>query len=111
MPQRSGLGVMSKNTEINLSFGRTDAARQGRMKQLQRWNNSEVAKESGTERKNRKSRKIKFQDNVIFHSAVISGDRDEVERLLKDGYDVNCVNDDGLTGLHQVSPSVNTFLR
>jgi ankyrin repeat protein len=91
---------MSKNTEINLSFGRTDTARLGRIKQLERWNKSDVAKESGTELKHRKSRKIKFQDNVVFHSAVISGDTDEVERLLKDGYDVNCINDDGLTGLH-----------
>ena len=113
MPQsyRSGLEVMSKNTEINLSFGRTDTARLGRIKQLERWNKSDVAKESGTELKHRKSRKIKFQDNVVFHSAVISGDTDEVERLLKDGYDVNCINDDGLTGLHHVSLFASTFLR
>nr|WEL12762.1 protein phosphatase 1 regulatory subunit 12 [Halisarca dujardinii] len=103
MPQWSdgGLETMSKNTEINLSFGRTDTARVGRVKQLERWSKSDVAKESGTERKHRKRRKIKFQDNVVFHSAVISGDRDEVEKLLKEGYDVNCINDDGLTGLHQ----------
>ena len=102
MPQPGGLGVLWKMTE-KVSFGRTDAARLGRMKQLERWNNSDMAKESGVTRKNRKSRKIKFQANVIFHSAVISGDKEEVERLLKDGYDVNCINDDGLTGLHQVS--------
>jgi ankyrin repeat protein len=38
--------------------------------------------------------------NTLLHSAVVSGDIDEVQRLLAAGADPNIVNRDGKTPVH-----------
>ena len=73
-----------------------------RDEQLKRWNQSETNKESG-EPKHRDKVKVNFQDGCVFLAACASGDREEVERLLERGADINTGNIDGLTALHQVS--------
>ena len=72
-----------------------------REEQLRRWDLSETNKESA-EPRNREHSKIKFQDGCIFLAACSSGDKDEVERLIGRGADINTANIDGLTALHQV---------
>lgn len=51
------------------------------------------------------ARTIKFDWASMFHAACAAGDRDEVRRLLADpdDADVDCLNMDGLSALHQVS--------
>ena len=70
--------------------------------QLRRWNLSETNKESA-ERKDRSKTKVQFQDGCVFLAACASGDKEEVEKLLARGADINTANVDGLTALHQVS--------
>lgn len=80
---------------------------QKRMVQLKEWEGSETNKMPGTVLPSRRTPTIKFPDNVVFLAAAHSGDTEEVERLVKkEGADVNSVNKDGLTALHQVSLSV-----
>lgn len=80
-----------------------------REEQLRRWDLSETNKESALAR-NREQSKIKFQDGCIFLAACSSGDKDEVERLLARGADINTANIDGLTALHQVCLSFPAFV-
>uniref|UniRef100_T1JB99 Protein phosphatase 1 regulatory subunit 12B n=1 Tax=Strigamia maritima TaxID=126957 RepID=T1JB99_STRMM len=70
-----------------------------RIEQLKRWEESETNKEC-TQLKER-SRKINFSDGCVFLAACAAGDRDEVERLIVKGADINTANVDGLTALHQ----------
>jgi ankyrin repeat protein len=52
---------------------------------------------------NRAIRNLNYQDpfgNTLLHSAVVSGDIREVERLLAAGADPGITNRDGLTALH-----------
>ena len=72
-----------------------------REEQLRRWDLSETNKESSEPRDKSKS-KIKFQDGCVFLAACSSGDKDEVEKLLERGADIDTANIDGLTALHQV---------
>ena len=73
-----------------------------REEQLKRWEQSETNKESPDPRERDKV-KVCFQDGCVFLAACASGDKDEVERLLERGADINTANIDGLTALHQVS--------
>ena len=79
-----------------------------REEQLRRWDLSETNQESSKAR-SRDISKIKFQDGCVFLAACSSGDKDEVERLLGRGADINTANIDGLTALHQVCFPVFVF--
>ena len=72
-----------------------------RAEQLKRWQESETSKEP-TEPK-LKSRKIQFTDGCVFLASCAASDRDEVDRLLRRGADIDTANVDGLTALHQVN--------
>ena len=71
-----------------------------RQEQLKRWEESDTNK--CVNHTLSKDKKVKFQDGCIFLAACSSGDRDEVKRLLERGANINTVNIDGLTALHQV---------
>lgn len=71
-----------------------------RKEQLERWKQSETAREPVF--KATKRTKLKFDDGTVFLSAVSAGDIDEVKKLLQRGADVNYQNVDGVTALHQV---------
>uniref|UniRef100_UPI0037E834FD protein phosphatase 1 regulatory subunit 12A isoform X2 n=1 Tax=Semicossyphus pulcher TaxID=241346 RepID=UPI0037E834FD len=85
---------------------RSEAAKQRRQDQLQRWLGSETdqtgseAREtlggSGTRRA-----KVRFAQGAVFMAACSAGDREEVAVLLRQGADINHANIDGLTALHQ----------
>lgn len=84
--------------------GLSNTASQKRVQQLKDWENSETNKQPDTVCSSRRNPTIKFSESVVFLAAAHSGDIEEVERLvLKEGADVNFVNKDGLTALHQVS--------
>ena len=71
-----------------------------RKAQLERWRDSETHLES-SEIRNRPKR-VKFADKCIFQAACTASDKIQVGRMLQDGYDINSVDEDGITPLHQV---------
>ncbi|XP_067129210.1 protein phosphatase 1 regulatory subunit 12A-like isoform X2 [Centruroides vittatus] len=71
-----------------------------RAEQLKRWEESETNRVSSDPPKDKK-KKIRFSDGCVFLAACASGDKEEVERLLSQGADINTANVDGLTALHQ----------
>ncbi|XP_077372821.1 protein phosphatase 1 regulatory subunit 12A isoform X2 [Festucalex cinctus] len=85
---------------------RSEAAKQRRQDQLQRWLGSETdqtdseardtASGSGTRRP-----RVRFAQGAVFMAACSAGDREEVAALLRQGADINHANVDGLTALHQ----------
>ncbi|CAI5664015.1 unnamed protein product [Oreochromis niloticus] len=85
---------------------RSEAAKQRRQDQLQRWLGSEtdqtgseareISSGSGTRRA-----KVRFAQGAVFMAACSAGDREEVAALLRQGADINHANVDGLTALHQ----------
>lgn len=81
---------------------RNNSAMYKRAEQLKRWEESDTNREPA-EPKNLSSRKIKFSSGCVFLAACMSADRAEVIRLLDNGADIDTVNVDGLTALHQVS--------
>ncbi len=83
--------------------GHSNTAAHKRVTQLREWESSETNKQPSTVLPSRVVPTIKFGDNVVFLAAAHSGDEEEVDRLvLEEGADVNSVNKDGLTALHQV---------
>ncbi|XP_071445753.1 protein phosphatase 1 regulatory subunit 12A [Hetaerina americana] len=70
-----------------------------RAEQLKRWEESETNKEAGVPRN--KERRVKFSSGCVFLAACGAGDKEEVERLLQKGADIDTTNVDGLTALHQ----------
>ena len=83
--------------------GHSHTAGNRRNQQLKGWEISQTNKEPEFVRDSRKIPRVKFSDSVVFLAAAQSGDLEEVERLvLEEGADVNSVNTDGLTALHQV---------
>ena len=89
------------------SLGRSEAAVHQRNAQLKNWTTSETNKQPDYILASRKSPRVKFDDSVVFLAAAQSGDLEEVERLVtEEGADVNSINKDGLTALHQVGVSV-----
>ena len=88
-------------------LGRNETAFQKRHQQLQKWEGSQTNKEPIFISSKRKQSRVKFGESVVFLAAVQSGDMKEVERLISDEKaDVNSVNKDGLTSLHQVKDRV-----
>lgn len=87
---------------------RSEAAKQRRQDQLQRWQGSETdqtgveAKSQSSAPGNRRAR-VRFAQGAVFMAACSAGDREEVAELLRQGADINHANIDGLTALHQVS--------
>ena len=71
-----------------------------RAEQLKRWQESNTNHEP-TEPK-RKEPRIQFTDGCVFLAACAASDKDEVEKLIKRGADIDTANIDGLTALHQV---------
>ncbi|XP_073677305.1 protein phosphatase 1 regulatory subunit 12A [Garra rufa] len=85
---------------------RSEAAKQRRQDQLQRWQGSETDR-TGAEARghssapgNRRAR-VRFAQGAVFMAACSAGDREEVAELLRQGADINHANIDGLTALHQ----------
>ncbi|XP_006982517.1 protein phosphatase 1 regulatory subunit 12B isoform X2 [Peromyscus maniculatus bairdii] len=90
----------------HLGGKRAESARARRAEQLRRWRGSlteqESAERQGTGRQTRRgSPRVRFEDGAVFLAACSSGDTDEVKKLLARGADINTVNVDGLTALHQ----------
>lgn len=81
---------------------RSQTASSRRNVQLKVWEKSETNKQSDSIKQSRLNPKVHFGNDVIFLAAAQNGDVEEVERFLKEGTDVNTVNADGLTALHQV---------
>ncbi|XP_037936735.1 protein phosphatase 1 regulatory subunit 12A isoform X2 [Teleopsis dalmanni] len=79
---------------------RSNSAVMKRAEQLKRWEESETNREPPTP-KPEKGRKIKFSSGCVFLAACLSGDKEEVLKLLEHGADINTANVDGLTALHQ----------
>ncbi|XP_018619405.2 protein phosphatase 1 regulatory subunit 12A isoform X2 [Scleropages formosus] len=93
---------------------RSEAARQRRQDQLQRWLGSETDR-TGLEARGERSAgggggggggggqraRVRFAQGAVFMAACSAGDRDEVSALLRQGADINHANIDGLTALHQ----------
>lgn len=84
-----------------MSLDTRSSALSKRAEQLKRWEESDTNQEPAHP-KNLAGRKIKFSSGCVFLAACISGDKEEVLRLLNDGADINTANVDGLTALHQV---------
>ncbi|XP_012511405.1 PREDICTED: protein phosphatase 1 regulatory subunit 12B isoform X1 [Propithecus coquereli] len=92
----------------HLGGKRAESARMRRAEQLRRWRGSlteqEPAERRGAGRQSltrRGSPRVRFEDGAVFLAACSSGDTDEVKKLLARGADINTVNVDGLTALHQ----------
>ena len=86
---------------------RSEAARQRRQDQLQRWLGSDTdriipeIRERPAGNGGRRAR-VRFTQGAVFMAACSAGDREEVAALLRQGADINHANIDGLTALHQV---------
>ncbi|MEQ2187027.1 hypothetical protein GOODEAATRI_000336 [Goodea atripinnis] len=88
---------------------RSEAAKQRRQDQLQRWLGSETDQTGFEGRKTTggsgtRRAKVQFAQGAVFMAACSAGDREEVVTLLRQGADINHANVDGLTALHQVCP-------
>ncbi|XP_056308158.1 protein phosphatase 1 regulatory subunit 12B, partial [Danio aesculapii] len=87
---------------------RSEAAKQRRQDQLQRWQGSETD-QTGAEARSHsvapghRRARVRFAQGAVFMAACSAGDREEVAELLRQGADINHANIDGLTALHQVS--------
>ncbi|XP_060034559.1 protein phosphatase 1 regulatory subunit 12B isoform X11 [Erinaceus europaeus] len=92
----------------HLGGKRAESARMRRAEQLRRWRGSLTEQEPSERRgagrqaqSRRGSPRVRFEDGAVFLAACSSGDTDEVKKLLTRGADINTVNVDGLTALHQ----------
>ncbi|XP_047523668.1 protein phosphatase 1 regulatory subunit 12C-like isoform X8 [Pieris napi] len=77
---------------------RSSSALFKRAEQLKRWEESDTNKQSAVPKR---ATRIQFSPGIVFLAACTAGDKDEVQRLLKLGADINTSNVDGLTALHQ----------
>ncbi|CAF3700278.1 unnamed protein product [Adineta steineri] len=93
----------SPSDEVN----RQSSAIAKRREQLRRWDESETNRESSNVKI---SQRVKFQQAYVFLAACSSSDRDEVEKLLQRGVDINTSNIDGLTALHQACIDNNLLM-
>ncbi|CAF1620451.1 unnamed protein product [Adineta ricciae] len=97
------LSGISPSDEVN----RQSSAIAKRREQLRRWDESETNRESANVKI---SQRVKFQQAYVFLAACSSSDRDEVEKLLQRGVDINTSNIDGLTALHQACIDNNLLM-
>ncbi|XP_045541973.1 protein phosphatase 1 regulatory subunit 12C isoform X7 [Papilio machaon] len=77
---------------------RSSSALFKRAEQLKRWQESDTNKQSS---KPRYAARIHFSTGTVFLAACKAGDKEEIQRLLNMGADINTPNVDGLTALHQ----------
>ncbi|CAH4038587.1 unnamed protein product [Pieris brassicae] len=77
---------------------RSSSALFKRAEQLKRWEESDTNKQSAVPKR---ATRIQFSPGIVFLAACTAGDKEEVQRLLKLGADINTSNVDGLTALHQ----------
>lgn len=85
-----------------MSFdARNNSAVSKRAEQLKRWEDSDTNRASN-QPKDPNSRKVKFSSGCVFLAACLSGDKDDILRLIENGVDIDTANVDGLTALHQV---------
>ncbi|XP_048488936.1 protein phosphatase 1 regulatory subunit 12B isoform X3 [Plutella xylostella] len=77
---------------------RSSSALFKRAEQLKRWEESDTNKQSP---RPKTASRIQFSSGIVFLAACTAGDKEEVQRLLKMGADINTANVDGLTALHQ----------
>ncbi|BFZ24780.1 hypothetical protein BsWGS_27819 [Bradybaena similaris] len=77
-----------------------------RNEQVKRWKDSDTDIEPSFPK--RKKTTVQFQDGCVFLAACSSGDKAEVEALLQRRADINTVNVDGMTALHQVPAHTRT---
>ncbi|CAF3870919.1 unnamed protein product [Adineta steineri] len=91
---------MLSGTNLSLSdeVNRQSSAIAKRREQLRRWDESETNRQSTNIKL---SQRVKFEQAYIFLAACSSEDRDEIDKLLQRGVDINTSNIDGLTALHQ----------
>ncbi|XP_062403012.1 protein phosphatase 1 regulatory subunit 12A isoform X4 [Sardina pilchardus] len=93
---------------------RSEAAKQRRQDQLQRWLGSETdltdpeTRGSSAGSRSRPGAKVRFNQGAVFMAACSAGDREEVAALLRQGADINHANIDGLTALHQACIDENS---
>lgn len=85
---------------------RSEAAKQRRQDQLQRWQGSETDRTGAEARSHsvapgHRRARVRFAQGAVFMAACSAGDREEVAELLRQGADINHANIDGLTALHQ----------
>ncbi|XP_022124298.2 protein phosphatase 1 regulatory subunit 12A isoform X7 [Pieris rapae] len=77
---------------------RSSSALFKRAEQLKRWEESDTNKQSAVPKR---ASRIQFSPEIVFLAACTAGDKEEVQRLIKQGADINTSNVDGLTALHQ----------
>ena len=97
------MSVADGGKEKFCGLGRGATAGQKRNQQLEDWEKSATNKEPSHISSRRQRPRVRFGESVVFLAACQSGDVEEVERLLsEEKADINSVNKDGLTALHQV---------
>ena len=97
------MSVADGGKEKFYGLGRGATAGQKRNQQLEDWEKSATNKEPSHISSRRQRPRVRFGESVVFLAASQSGDVEEVERLLsEEKADINSVNKDGLTALHQV---------
>lgn len=72
-----------------------------RAEQLKRWEDSDTNRAPALP-KDPNARKVKFSAGCVFLAACLSGDKEDILRLIENGVDIDTANVDGLTALHQV---------
>ena len=120
-PSSSSSSSSSSSCKMTSLETRSSSALFKRAEQLQRWQESETARESAEPRTNvgvalpakraaavssasssRRPPKVQFTDGCVFLAACAAADKEEVGRLVDRGADIDTANVDGLTALHQV---------
>ncbi|XP_026315881.1 protein phosphatase 1 regulatory subunit 12A isoform X8 [Hyposmocoma kahamanoa] len=81
-----------------MSDTRSSSALSKRAEQLKRWEESDTNKQSASPKR---PLRIRFAPEIVFLAACTAGEKEDVQRLLKAGADINTANVDGLTALHQ----------
>ncbi|CAH2326203.1 phosphatase 1 regulatory subunit 12A-like isoform X1 [Pelobates cultripes] len=82
---------------------RSEAAKDKRREQLNRWLGSDTERSvpPGGPGSSRRPPRVRFAQGAVFMAACSAGDREEVRELLAAGAPINGTNVDGLTALHQ----------
>lgn len=78
-----------------------------REEQLKKWRERELNDPITSLNKMEKSTRVRFPKSCVFLASCASGDIDEVKQHLKYGVNINTVNIDGLTALHQACIDAN----
>ncbi|KAI3384123.1 hypothetical protein SNEBB_000255 [Seison nebaliae] len=98
-----GTGSSNSTGGIEIDVNRQINACTKRVEQLRKWSGSETNRSCTVPRTiDMDKSRIKFQKSCMFLAAASAGDKDEVVKLLEKGVDIDTMNIDGLTALHQV---------